>query len=378
MEHDFTPVIKDILTRHFATKAEDLFDKSSLLQYINLKTISATRGSKARSSFANLYAIYVLVEDYIKHGYHKKGDYSKYDGAQFSKLFKRQRELPFGGKLQNHGLNDRLNGEFRKYFPQVDAQPILRVVETKRYWINEKLIALSLGKKTFNIAEAIIEIINAYASTKQASFAAFIKTCEQLRDISKKKNEKVEEFVLGLLAPNVDARIFEIVSYAILKYFYHDQTVYFGFQLDDLEKSPLILYKTGRTNANDGGIDFVMQPLGRFFQVTETLDVRKYFLDIDKIEHYPITFVIKSSESAEVLVAKLRAGAERQYSIKAIVKKYMACIEEVINIPILQERFRSGVAQGYLNSIMNEIVSQSKVEFNYEEPDDEDDENEDE
>lgn len=378
MEHDFTPVIKDILTRYFKDKADDLFDKSSLLQYINLKTVSATRGSKARSSFANLYAIYVLVEDYINHGYDKKGDYSKYEGAQFSKLFKRQRELPFGGKLQNHGLNDRLNGEFRKYFPQVDAQPILRVVETKRYWINEKLIVPSLGKKTFNIAEAIIEIINAYASTKQASFAAFIKTCEQLRDISKKKNEKVEEFVLGLLAPNIDARIFEIVSYSILKYFYHDQTVYFGFQLDNLEKSPLILYKTGRTNANDGGIDFVMQPLGRFFQVTETLDVRKYFLDIDKIEHYPITFVIKSSESAEVLVEKLREGAERQYSVKAIVKKYMACVEEVINIPILQERFRSGVAQGYLNSIMNEIVLQSKVEFNYEEPDDEDDENEEE
>jgi len=378
MEHDFTPVIKDILTRHFATKAEDLFDKSSLLHYINLKTVSATRGSKARSSFANLYAIYVLVEDYITHGYHKKGDYSKYEGAQFSKLFKRQRELPFGGKLQNHGLNDRLNGEFRKFFPQVDAQPILRVVETKRYWINEKLIALSLGKKTFNIAEAIIEIINAYASTKQASFAGFIKTCEQLRDISKQKNDKVEEFVLGLLAPNVDARIFEIVSYAILKYFYHDQTVYFGFQLDDLEKSPLILYKTGRTNANDGGIDFVMQPLGRFFQVTETLDMRKYFLDIDKIERYPITFVIKSSEAVQVLVTKLREGAERQYSVKAIVEKYMACIEEVINIPILQERFRSGIAQGYLSSIMNEIVRQSKVEFNYEEPDDEDDENEDE
>ncbi|MBI5193806.1 MAG: restriction endonuclease [Nitrospirae bacterium] len=378
MEHDFTPVIKDILTRHFATKAEDLFEKSSLLQYINLKTVSATRGSKARSSFANLYAIYVLAEDYVTHGYHKKGDYSKYEGAQFSKLFKRQRELPFGGKLQNHGLNDRLNGEFRKCFPQVDAQPILRVVETKRYWINEKLIALSLGKKTFNIAEAIIEIINAYASTKQASFAGFIKTCEQLREISKQKNDKVEEFVLGLLAQNVDARIFEIVSYAILKYFYHDQTVYFGFQLDDLEKSPLILYKTGRTNANDGGIDFVMQPLGRFFQVTETLDVRKYFLDIDKIERYPITFVIKSSEAIQVLVKKLREGAERQYSVKAIVEKYMACIEEVINIPILQERFRSGVAQGYLSSIMNEIVRQSKVEFNYEEPDDEDDENEDE
>ena len=72
MEHDFTPVIRKILTKHFKDKAEDLFEKSPLLQYINLKTVSATRGSKARSSFANLYAIYVLAEDYIKHGYHKK------------------------------------------------------------------------------------------------------------------------------------------------------------------------------------------------------------------------------------------------------------------------------------------------------------------
>ena len=103
-----------------------------------------------------------------------------------------------------------------------------------------------------------------------------------------------------------------------------------------------------------------------------------FFRDIEKIERYPITFVIKSSEAAQELVTKLREGAERQYSVKAIVEKYMACIEEVINIPILQERFRSGIAQGYLSSIMNEIVRQSKVEFNYEEPDDEDDENEDE
>ena len=376
MEHDFTPVINKVLTRRFGDAAQDLFEKSPLLQYINLKTVSATRGSKARSSFANLYAIFVLVEDYIAHGFHKKGDYSKYEGAQFSRLFKRQRELPFGSKLQNHGLNDRLNGEFRKFFPQVDAQPILRVVETRRYWINQKLVELSLGKKTFDIAEAVIEIINEYTKAKQASFASFIKTCEQLRDISKQKHDKVEEFVLGLLAPNVDARVFEIVSYAILKFFYHDQTVYFGFQLDELEKSPLVLYKTGRTNANDGGIDFVMTPLGRFFQVTETLDVRKYFLDIDKIERYPITFVIKATESADDLLKKLRKGAERQYAVKAIVAKYMACIEEVINIPILQQRFSAGVAQGYLNSIMTEIVRQSKVEFNYEESDDEDNDEE--
>jgi hypothetical protein len=173
----------------------------------------------------------------------------------------------------------------------------------------------------------------------------------------------VEDFILGLLAPNVDARIFEIVSYAILKFYYHDQTVYFGFDLESVQAEDLKLYKTGRTNANDGGIDFVMRPLGRFFQVTENLDVKKYFLDIDKIERYPISFVIKSAETIDTLKQRLREGAERQYSIRAIVDKYMACVEEIINLPVLQQRFREALGQGYLREILDEIILQSKVEF---------------
>lgn len=44
----------------------------------------------------------------------------------------------------------------------------------------------------------------------------------------------------------------------------------------------------------------------------------------------------------------------------------MACIEEIINIPVLTAHFESAVKQGYLNRILDEIVIQSKVEFNYE------------
>ena len=73
------------------------------------------------------------------------------------------------------------------------------------------------------------------------------------------------------LKPNVDARVFEIVSYAVLKAKYHQETVWIGEAKDTVSEEFLILYKTGRTNANDGGIDFVMKPLGRFFQVTETI-----------------------------------------------------------------------------------------------------------
>jgi hypothetical protein len=94
MQHIFTANIKSVLQKHFGKDADAVFDKSQLIQYINLKTRSANKGSKARSSFANLYAIYVIIEDYIEKGFDKGGKYAKYDGAIFSHLFKRQRELP--------------------------------------------------------------------------------------------------------------------------------------------------------------------------------------------------------------------------------------------------------------------------------------------
>ena len=55
---------------------------------MNFKTRSANKGSKSRGSFANIYAIYVLVEDYLIHGFHEKGDYSSYEGAVYKNLFK--------------------------------------------------------------------------------------------------------------------------------------------------------------------------------------------------------------------------------------------------------------------------------------------------
>jgi hypothetical protein len=372
MEHEFTQQIKAVLKGRFGKAAEDIYEKSSLLQYLNLKTRSASRGSKARSSFANIYAVFVLVEDYLNHDFNKRRGYSNYEGAKFADLFKRQRELPFGSKLQNHALNHRLNEEFRRFFPQTTYIPILRDVQTNRYWFNENLLRIEVAGKAYNLAKAIIEIIQAYIKIKRSAFETFIQTCDRLKKISRKSKAAVEEFILSLLAPNVDARIFEILSYAILKYYYHEQTVYIGFDLDNVQEENLKLYKTGRTNANDGGIDFVMRPLGRFFQVTETLDVKKYFLDIDKIERYPISFVIKSEESLDALRQRLKEGAEKQYSVKPIVQRYMSCIEEIINLQLLKDRFNEAMKEGYLQPILDEIIKQSRVEFNYDEPEEQD------
>ena len=220
----------------------------------------------------------------------------------------------------------------------------------------------------------MIEIIDDYVKTKKESFERFLESCQKLQNLKPEEHNKVEEFIKSQLAPNVDARLFEIVSFSILKYFYHNQKIYWGYEykLESLKEDNLILYKTGRTNANDGGIDFVMKPLGKFFQVTETLDFKKYFLDIDKLQKYPITFVIKSEESEKDLHNKIQADALKTYAVKAVVEKYMACIEEIINIPTLQENFASAVKEGFIKNILDEIVAQSRVEFNYEDEDEDD------
>ena len=344
----------------------EIYEKSLLIQYINEKTKSASKGSKSRSSFANLYAIYVIIEDYISHGFDKNLSYKSYEGAQFTNLLKRQRELPFGSKLQNHALNNRMNAEFQKFFPTSEITPILRNLETNRYWINENLLIIKYGKEKFNIAQAVIAIIDEYIKVKQDSFQRFIEQCEMLQNIANDDPESIHLFIVSLLAPNVDARLFEIVSYSILKFYYKEQTIIWGYSIDQLNEDNLKLYKTGRTNANDGGIDFVMRPLGRFFQVTETLDFKKYFLDIEKIEKYPITFVVKSTDDVEVLEHKLRADAIKIYVIEDIVNKYIECIEEIINIPTLLNCFYELEQKGMSSNILSEILLQSKVEFNYE------------
>ena len=45
----------------------------------------------------------------------------------------------------------------------------------------------------------------------------------------------------------------------------------------------------------------------------------------------------------------------------------MDCIEEIINIDVLLDRFEQVLVDGKLGSVIAEIVLQSKVEFNYEE-----------
>lgn len=143
------------------------------------------------------------------------------------------------------------------------------------------------------------------------------------------KREKINE----LLSEDAEARVFELISYAILKNHYKNTKVYFGYSREMIEEVGLELYKTGRTNANDGGIDFVMRPLGRFFQVTEVNNYDKYLLDIDKVMHFPVSFVIKTNQSkTDVLNTLEEYIAIRSGGMTVLEERYRRAIEEIITI----------------------------------------------
>ncbi len=366
LQHEFTAQIMQILELRFADNTLEILENSPLLGYLNTKTKSANRDSKARGSFANLYALYVIIEDYLAKGFDvANSEYAKYEGARFSDLLKRQRELPFGAKLQNHALNSRLNEEFKKYYPNLLVVPIIRDLALQRYWIQEDLLCVQTRDgKQYQIANAVLEIVDAYVMTKKAAFEAFLKTCQQIADLGQQQPQQALEFIRQQLQPTVDARVFEIISFAVLKLKYGQENIWIGKSKDSVLPETLMLYKTGRTNANDEGIDFVMRPLGRFFQVTETTDVHKYFLDIDKVQRFPITFVIKSSKTPMQMLEEIRGQAITKYKIEVVVNSYMQAIEEILTIPNLLEAFDFVVQAGQLQQVMDEIVLQSKLEFN--------------
>lgn len=81
--------------------------------------------------------------------------------------------------------------------------------------------------------------------------------------------------------------------------------------------------------------------------------------------------MIKTNESCDDLKAKLKANAKNTYRIEAIVDKYLNCIEEIINIPVLRDYLHTLDQKNEIESVLSEIILQSKVEFNYSDEDDE-------
>lgn len=138
----------------------------------------------------------------------------------------------------------------------------LIIIDNGKYLLH--IDYLYVGKR--DISKTCCKIVEKYVELLMEKDHALLKVLqrmEQMTDYDEKKKQ-----INGLLTEDAEARIFEIISYAILKNHYSNIKVYFGYSAEAIKEVQLQLFKTGRTNANDGGIDFVMRPVGRFFQVT--------------------------------------------------------------------------------------------------------------
>ena len=121
-------------------------------------------------------------------GYLKKGDYAEYEGADFTPLLSRMRELPFGSKLQNHALNNRANDDFHKYFPEDDRRPIIRNVSSRKYWINEVLLTVWVGEHKYSLAQVrCFELLTVTFKLSANRFRSLLKTVNGCRKQMRKR-----------------------------------------------------------------------------------------------------------------------------------------------------------------------------------------------
>lgn len=349
--------IKDILVENYGKdNALSLYEKSPLIRYLDKKMGAIHGDSKTRRSLANIYAIYSILYYYVDDFYQDKEKYKQFLGYDYTKLFVFYRKLYGGSKLQNHALNSRVNGEFRNKISGADKDLII---------INDGKYALHIDflyVEDIDISKACKEIIERYISLLVEKDNGLVAVLEELRLTKNVDNKKTK--ILSLLTEESEARIFEIISFAILKSHYSNIEVFFGYSFETIEKEHLQLFKTGRTNANDGGIDFVMRPVGRFFQVTEVNNYDKYLLDIDKIMHFPITFVVKTLKSKDIVLEEITEFINTRSGGMVIIKeRYQKAIEEVITINELKEWLLL-LDEESIDQIIKDIDIYYKMEMN--------------
>lgn len=266
------------------------------------------------------------------------------------------RGLYGGSKLQNHALNSRVNGEFKNKFPEISNDLI--VVDNGKYLLH--IDYLYVGKQ--DISKTCCKVIEKYVELLMAKDHELLNVLQKLKGLTDYTEKKKQ--INDILTENAEARVFEIISFAVLKNHYRNIKVYFGYSPDAIREEELQLFKTGRTNANDGGIDFVMRPVGRFFQVTEVNNYDKYLLDIDKVMHFPITFVIKTHSSKEQVLEKLEEYInERASGMRVIENRYRTAIEEIITINELQQ-WVYDLGDSDIDGIIRDIDIYYKLEMN--------------
>lgn len=292
---------------------------SIIHQYITRKTKASERDSKARRSLGNLYALYVLCQDYLN-GNEK--------GSTFTDLMGRMKSMPFGAKLQNHPLDNRLNDEVRRQYGASDdmlpVQPADLGDGRKARKISVALLSEN-GMNPKDTAAYVVSSIDKYIQIIDDNQTAYLNEIETAAT-----DKDIVDLVKQAFEYNSDARLFEIISFALL-YLHFQQTEVTISVSGNTKTERLCLYRTGRTNANDGGIDFVLKPLGKFFQVTETLDFKKYFLDFDKINRFGLSFVIKTELSSGEVREQITINAQKSLGAELVVR-YINLFDDIYTL----------------------------------------------
>lgn len=353
--------IENIMKEFYPSSYEKIYKKSPLLQYLNLKSNAIHGNSKSRRSLGNIYAIYSILYFYLKDNYsNEKEKYQNFDGYEYTKLFNFFRKLYGGSKLQNHALNSRVNTEFKNKIVKEDENDLI-LINNGKYLLHIDYLYVDNN----DISCLALMIIEKYIKLLEEKDNALINTLNSLFSLSNENMYLKKQKILELLTEDSEARIFEIISYVILKNYYSNTKIYWGYSLDKIYEEQLTLYKTGRTNANDGGIDFVMRPLGKFFQVTEVNSYDKYLLDIDKVMHFPITFVVKTNKSKKIILGELQEYVNKKTGgMQFLKKRYEKAIEEIITINEIKEALNSLNDTISINQIIQDIKLYYQLEFN--------------
>lgn len=355
--------VKEILRTEHPDNFQQIYDSSLLLQYLDKKMKAVHGNSKTRRSLANIYAIYSILHFYQADFYNQPNKYRNFGGYDYMKLFNYYRSLYGGSRLQNHALNSRVNGEFKNKFPTITNDLI--IIDNGKYLLHIDYLYVGqtdISKTAIKVIEKYIDLLIA----KDHALIQILQEMQKLTDYAEKKSQ-----IVALLNEDAEARIFEIISYAILRNHYKNIKVYFGYTPDTIHEEELQLFKTGRTNANDGGIDFVMRPVGRFFQVTEVSSYDKYLLDIDKVMHFPISFVIKTNSSKQAVLRGLESYIEeRANGMRVLRERYEKAIEEVITINELKA-WTSELSDSDIDDIIRDIDIYYRLEMHMDTDDEE-------
>ena len=63
---------------------------------------------------------------------------------------------------------------------------------------------------------------------------------------------------------------------------------------------------------------------------------------------------------------KIKEDASEKYPEPSVLNQYLSCFEEIITIPTLKDMLASNISKGHLPSMIDELITQCKVEYNIE------------